>query len=159
MLLTGGTDGGNTAVDRRRGQGPGEAGWAGPVVVAGNVDARPEVEAALAGTPYVVADNVVPRIGVLAPDSARAAIREMFLSHVIGGKHLSKRADFTAMVTGATPDVVLTGVELLRGLARSPGAATSWSSTSAAPPPTCTRWSSSTPRRRPCPARSSPPRP
>jgi uncharacterized protein (TIGR01319 family) len=88
-------------------------GWTGPVVVAGNVDARPEVEAALAGTPYVVADNVVPRIGVLAPDSARAAIREMFLSHVIGGKHLSKRADFTAMVTGATPDVVLTGVEVL----------------------------------------------
>ena len=41
----------------------------------------------------------------------------MFLAHVIGGKHLSKRADFTAMVTGATPDVVLTGVELLaRGL-------------------------------------------
>ena len=37
---------------------------------------------------------------MLAPDSARAAIREMFLSHVIGGKHLSERADFTAMVTG-----------------------------------------------------------
>ena len=62
-------------------------------------------------------------IGVLAPGSARAAIREMFLRHVIGGKHLSKRADFTAMVRGATPDVVLTAVELLaRGLdARAPG--------------------------------------
>ena len=60
---------------------------------------------------------------MLAPDSARAAIREMFLSHVIGGKHLSKRADFTAMVTGATPDVVLTGVELLaRGWGDLPGA-------------------------------------
>jgi uncharacterized protein (TIGR01319 family) len=61
----------------------------------------------------VLADNVVPRIGVLAPASARAAIREVFLSHVIGGKHLSARADFTAMVRGATPDIVLTGVELL----------------------------------------------
>ena len=80
---------------------------------AGNVDARDEVTAALGSTPYVVADNVVPRIGVLAPESARRAIREMFLAHVIGGKHLSKRADFTAMVTGATPDVVLTGVEVL----------------------------------------------
>ena len=41
----------------------------------------------------------------------------MFLAHVIGGKHLSERADFTAWVRGATPDVVLTGVELLaRGL-------------------------------------------
>ena len=77
-----------------------------------------------AGTPYVLADNVVPQIGVLAPGSARAAIREMFLRHVIGGKHLSQRADFTAMVRGATPDVVLTAVELLaRGLdAEHPGA-------------------------------------
>ncbi|MGZ4466672.1 MAG: glutamate mutase L, partial [Nocardioides sp.] len=93
------------------------AGWTGPVVVAGNVDAQPRVAAALAGLPHVLADNVVPRIGVLAPDSARAAVRETFLAHVIGGKHLSRRADFTAMVRGATPDVVLTGVELLaRGL-------------------------------------------
>jgi len=117
VLLTGGTDGGNTAaiVDAARGLVAG--GWAGPVVVAGNADARPEIEVVLTNNPYVVADNVVPRIGVLAPGSARAAIRAMFLAHVIGGKHLSKRADFTAMVTGATPDVVLTGVELLaRGL-------------------------------------------
>ena len=77
-------------------------------------DAVEEVVAAFdtAGVPYVVAPNVVPRIGVLAPDGARAAIREMFLSHVIGGKHLSARTDFTAMVRGATPDVVLTAVEL-----------------------------------------------
>ena len=92
-------------------------GWTGPVVYAGNVDAREEVTAALRSTPYVVADNVVPRIGVLSPESARRAIREMFLAHVIGGKHLSKRADFTAMVTGATPDVVLTGVEVLAQIA------------------------------------------
>ncbi|HSU01032.1 MAG TPA: glutamate mutase L, partial [Nocardioides sp.] len=70
------------------------------------------------GTPHVLADNVVPRIGVLAPDGARRAIREIFLSHVIGGKHLSSRTDargrsFTELVRGATPDVVLTGVELL----------------------------------------------
>jgi uncharacterized protein (TIGR01319 family) len=65
------------------------------------------------GTPYVLADNVVPKIGVLAPESARVAIREMFLAHVIGGKGLSSRADFTAMVRGATPDLVLTGVEVL----------------------------------------------
>jgi len=89
--------------------------WATPVVVAGNVDAREEIAGLMAasGTPFVLADNVVPRIGVLAPDSARAAIREMFLAHVIGGKHLSSRTDFAAMVRGATPDLVLTGVEVL----------------------------------------------
>ena len=83
------------------------------MVVAGNVEARDEVAAILADVPHVLAGNVVPQIGVLAPGSARDAIREVFLSHVIGGKHLSKRADFTSMVRGATPDVVLTGVELL----------------------------------------------
>ncbi|MCW2818681.1 MAG: glutamate mutase, partial [Marmoricola sp.] len=49
----------------------------------------------------------------LAPDGARRAVREMFLAHVIGGKHLSSRADFAAMVQGPTPDLVLTGVEVL----------------------------------------------
>jgi len=113
VLLTGGTDGGNREVILRAARGLVAAGWRGPVVVAGNADAREEVAAILADVPHVLADNVVPQIGVLAPGSARAAIREVFLSHVIGGKHLSQRGDFTSMVRGATPDVVLTGVELL----------------------------------------------
>ncbi len=119
VLLVGGTDGGNAEVLLGSARALAGAAWPGPVVVAGNVDVRDEVAGLLegAGTPYVLADNVVPRIGVLAPDSARHAIREMFLRHVIGGKHLSARADFTQMVHGATPDVVLTAVELLaRGL-------------------------------------------
>ena len=126
VLLTGGTDGGNAEALLTAARGLVTVGWSGPVVVAGNADARDEVAEILkaGGAPYVLADNVVPRIGVLAPDGARAAIREMFLAHVIGGKHLSARADFVAMVKGATPDVVLTGVELLaRGLdAEHPGA-------------------------------------
>lgn len=112
VLLTGGTDGGNSEVLLEAAEQLAHA-WPGPVVVAGNVDAQADVAAILADNPHVLADNVVPRIGVLAPESARAAIREMFLAHVIGGKHLSSRADFTAMVRGATPDLVLTGVELL----------------------------------------------
>jgi uncharacterized protein (TIGR01319 family) len=113
VLLTGGTDGGNHEPILRAARGLKDSGWRGPTVVAGNVDARDQVSAILGEVPHVLADNVVPRIGVLAPGSARSAIREVFLSHVIGGKHLSKRLDFTTMVRGATPDVVLTGVELL----------------------------------------------
>jgi len=118
VLLTGGTDGGNREPIVAAARGLREADWGGPTVVAGNLDAREEVSALLAGTPHVLADNVVPQIGVLAPTSARTAIREVFLSHVIGGKHLSRRARqgvnmFTQMIRGATPDVVLTGVELL----------------------------------------------
>jgi uncharacterized protein (TIGR01319 family) len=117
VLLTGGTDGGNSEVLLDAARRLVAAGWTGPVVVAGNVDARDDVADVLDGVPHVLADNVVPRIGVLAPESARAAVREVFLAHVIGGKHLSARTDFTAMVRGATPDLVLSGVELLaRGL-------------------------------------------
>ncbi|MGZ5399431.1 MAG: glutamate mutase L [Nocardioides sp.] len=117
VLLTGGTDGGN-AESLVAGAGAlVAAGWTGPVVVAGSVDVHDEVSELLADVPHVVTDNVVPRIGVLAPEGARAAIREMFLEHVIGGKHLSASDHFRQMVRGATPDVVLAGVELLaRGL-------------------------------------------
>ena len=115
VLLVGGTDGGNAEVLLSCARTLADARWTGPVVVAGNVDAREEIGALFdrAGAPCVLADNVVPQIGLLRPESARAAIREMFLRHVIGGKHLSARTDFTAMVRGATPDVVLTAVELL----------------------------------------------
>jgi uncharacterized protein (TIGR01319 family) len=115
VLLVGGTDGGNAEVLLACTRALVRARWRRPVVVAGNAETADEVAAILAGagTPYVVADNVVPKIGVLAPESARGAIRAMFLLHVIGGKHLSRRTDFTAMVRGATPDVVLTAVEVL----------------------------------------------
>ena len=126
LLLVGGTDGGNAEVLEHDADLLATASWGQPVVVAGNIESQAAVAAALdrSRTPYVLADNVVPRIGVLAPDSARAAIREMFLSHVIGGKHLSEGDAFVEMVRGATPDVVLTGVELLgRGLGpNDPGA-------------------------------------
>ena len=113
VLLTGGTDGGDEdgLLDGARRLAGSR--WRGPVVVAGNVDARAQVADLLGSLPVVLTANVLPRIGVLDPEPARRAVREMFLAHVIGGKHLSSRADFTAMVRGATPDLVLSGVELL----------------------------------------------
>ncbi|WP_139979378.1 glutamate mutase L [Nocardioides litoris] len=116
VLLTGGTDGGNADVVTGAAAALVAGGWRGPVVVAGNADAAGAVVERLDGLPHVVTDNVVPRIGVLRPEGARAAIREVFLSHVIGGKGLSARAGgaaFVRLVRGATPDVVLTGVEVL----------------------------------------------
>ncbi len=117
VLLVGGTDGGNAEVLLDNAAALARARWPGPVVVAGNADAVAAISDLFdaAEVPFVVAANVVPQIGILHPESARAAIREMFLAHVIGGKHLSQRADFRSMVQGATPDVVLTAVELLAG--------------------------------------------
>ena len=115
VLLVGGTDGGNADVLLHNAGRLARARLAAPVVVAGNADAAPEVAALLAATGrrHVVTDNVLPRIGVVAPEAARAAIREVFLTHVIGGKGLSRGRGFAELVRAPTPDAVLRGVEVL----------------------------------------------
>ncbi|MER7457808.1 glutamate mutase L [Micromonospora sp. NPDC126480] len=115
VLLVGGTDGGDAETLTHNATRLARARWRVPVVLAGNADVRDDLHALLAaaGVPVTVADNVLPRIGVLAPGSARAAIREVFLRHVIGGKRLSRGPRFPRLVRAATPDAVLTGVEVL----------------------------------------------
>ncbi|RRR96988.1 glutamate mutase [Glycomyces terrestris] len=115
ILLAGGTDGGDETVLRAHAAGLAASGLRTPVVLAGNARASADVTAVLesAGVPVTAVGNVLPRIGALDPLPARTALREVFLRHVIAGKHLSASADFTRMVKAATPDAVLTGVELL----------------------------------------------
>jgi uncharacterized protein (TIGR01319 family) len=118
VLLLGGTDGGNSAVFEQAAGVLAKYKWRRPVVAAGNSEAQAAVQQVLsdAAVPHVPAANVVPEIGVFAPADARAAIREMFLRHVIGGKDLSRDPEFPRLVRAATPDVVLRGVEVLAGL-------------------------------------------
>src|SRR5664280_1527541 len=115
IMLVGGTDGGNAEVLLHNGSRLAKARLGAPVVVAGNAEVRGEVARALesTGRRFILTDNVLPQIGVINPDGARTAIRQMFLRHVIGGKHLSKGPQFAAMVRAATPDAMLRGVETL----------------------------------------------
>jgi uncharacterized protein (TIGR01319 family) len=115
VLLVGGTDGGNAEVLLHNARALATAPVDVPIVLAGNADAALEARTALdeAGRRVTVAPNVLPRIGVLDPLGARSAIREVFLQHVIGGKHLSKGPEFARLVRGPTPDVVLAGIEVL----------------------------------------------
>jgi uncharacterized protein (TIGR01319 family) len=114
VLLVGGTDGGDADVLRHNASRLARSRWRVPVVLAGNAEARDEVLATLTarGVPATTAANVLPRIGELNPAPARAAIRDVFLRHVIGGKRLSRGTRFARLVRGATPDVVLAAVEL-----------------------------------------------
>jgi uncharacterized protein (TIGR01319 family) len=114
VLLVGGTDGGD--VDVLRHNAKALTAVRVPVVVAGNSEVRDEALSVL-GPSAIGAENVLPRIGELNPEPARAAIRDVFLRHVIGGKHLSRGPRFASLVRGATPDVVLTAVEVLATLA------------------------------------------
>jgi uncharacterized protein (TIGR01319 family) len=115
LLLVGGTDGGNAEVLLHNAHRLGTARVAAPVVLAGNLDARDGAihELASRRRTVIAVDNVLPRIGVLEPRPARSAIRDVFITHVIGGKGLSRGKEFAAMVRAATPDVVLAGVEVL----------------------------------------------
>jgi len=115
VLLVGGTDGGDADVVLHNAGRLARTRIAAPVVYAGNADAAGPARDLLAATGrrVTVAANVLPRIGVLDPQPARAAIREVFLRHVIGGKGLSRGPAFARMVRAATPDAVLAGVEVL----------------------------------------------
>jgi uncharacterized protein (TIGR01319 family) len=115
LLLVGGTDGGDAEVLLHNAGRLARARLRRPVVVAGNAEARDAALAPLAerGLPVTGVDNVLPRLGELRPGPARAAIREVFLRHVIGGKRLSRGRRFASLVRAATPDAVLAAVELL----------------------------------------------
>jgi uncharacterized protein (TIGR01319 family) len=115
LLLVGGTDGGNADVLLHNARRLGVARIPAPVVLAGNSDAAGDAAGELTRRrrSVVTVPNVLPRIGALEPLPARAAIREVFLRHVIGGKGLSRGPTFARMVRAPTPDAVLAGVEAL----------------------------------------------
>ncbi|GAA3434510.1 glutamate mutase L [Kutzneria kofuensis] len=126
VLLAGGTDGGDRSVLLHNAKRIAANRLRPPIVLAGNADARAEAKALLqeTGRTVVATDNVLPDVGELAPGPARAAIRELFLRHVIGGKGLSKGNTFRNLVKAVTPDAVLGGVSRLAAIlaAREAGA-------------------------------------
>ena len=115
VLLVGGTDGGEASVLRHNAHALAGTERSVPVVLAGNAAVRDEVAAVLrgGGLPVTEADNVLPDIGLLEPESARAAIRAVFLEHVIGGSRLSTDPRLRQWVRAVTPDAVLEGVGVL----------------------------------------------
>ena len=113
ILLVGGTDGGDEKVLLHNATRLARARVTVPIVLAGNKNAQPAALSILDGRTVVPTDNVLPDVGELAPGPARAAIREVFLSHVIGGKGLSRGPRFRELVRTVTPDAVLSGVAVL----------------------------------------------
>ena len=115
ILLVGGTDGGDGETLLHNARRLATSRLRVPVVVAGNAEVRAQAAAVLTERRFAVfvTGNVLPRIGVLDPGPARAAIRQVFLRHVIGGKRLSRGPRFASLVRAATPDAVLAAVELL----------------------------------------------
>ncbi len=124
LLLTGGTDGGNSEVilhNARRVAGiPGTF----PVVLAGNRQAQGACANALAGSSHPVfqADNVMPEMNRLVTEPVQRVIRQVFLERIIGAKGLSKTKALLDGIMMPTPSAVLDGLTLLsRGNRAKPG--------------------------------------
>jgi uncharacterized protein (TIGR01319 family) len=123
VLLVGGTDGGDAKVLLHNAKSLGRNRVRAPIVLSGNVEAQSEALELLAGRTVVPTANVLPDVGELAPGPARAAIRQVFLRHVIGGKGLSRGPRFRQLVRAVTPDAVLAGVSQLASLESEEGGA------------------------------------
>jgi uncharacterized protein (TIGR01319 family) len=115
ILLVGGTNGGNASSLGDSARVLAGSSLDVPIVLAGNEDAQPLSLEILnsRGKHVVAAANLMPEIGTIQEQPVRQAIREIFVEHVIGGKHLSSASSFAEMVRMPTPDAVLTAAELL----------------------------------------------
>src|SRR4051794_3249473 len=115
VLFAGGTDGGQADLVLANARRLAAARLSAHFVVACNSQVAEEAAAMLrvAGAPAEVAANVMPRLGELQIDAARAAILRAFLDHVIGGKGLSASPEFERMVRMPTPEAVLEATRLL----------------------------------------------
>ncbi|MBS1888256.1 MAG: glutamate mutase L [Actinobacteria bacterium] len=125
VLFAGGTDGGQGELVLANARTLAAAGLEARFVVACNREVAEGAGAILAGAGggVEIADNVMPQLGRLEIEGARAAISRAFLEHVIGGKRMSADRRFAAMVRMPTPEAVLAATRLLAlGTGRRAGA-------------------------------------
>ncbi len=114
ILLAGGTDGGDRDTLLANAVTLATSRLDTAIVIAGNREVAAEAEAILksANYPCTVADNVLPRLGRLEVDSARQAIRQLFLQRIVLAKGLKELEDQLGEVVMPTPAAVLAGLEL-----------------------------------------------
>ena len=124
LLLTGGTDGGNSEVILHNARLLAESPLDCPVIMAGNRNADAELRALFAavGKPVTVAGNVMPAFQELDIDPARKAIRQIFIDRIVHAKGIDRAAEMFDAVLMPTPAAVMAGARLLAdGTAAQPG--------------------------------------
>lgn len=115
VLFSGGTDGGQQRQILENAEALAAAPFAAHVIVACNQDIADRVAGRLeaAGHRTHIVANVLPEINRLNIEPARAAIRDLFIEHVIMGKGLSSTREFGEAVVMPTPEAVLVATRLL----------------------------------------------
>jgi len=115
ILLTGGTDGGDTEHIVSNARTLADVFADTPLVVAGNRAAHDELDTILQtwNAPVRATANVMPELGRLDLEPARTCIRELFLERIVVAKgmgHVRMRADLLL----PTPDAVMRSLSALR---------------------------------------------
>ncbi len=115
VLLAGGTDGGDKETILHNAAILSKSGLSVPFIVAGNKTASDEIQTILdsGSKDYIIADNVMPEIGVLNVDEVRSIIREVFISRIIDAKGLKNAEQFIDGILMPTPTAVLTAAKLI----------------------------------------------
>ncbi|MGI6687102.1 MAG: methylaspartate mutase accessory protein GlmL [Christensenellales bacterium] len=115
MLLTGGTDGGNSEVILHNAKRVAEIPGTFPVVIAGNRSVQEDCVQAFEGSPHPVfrADNVMPEMNRLVTEPVQRVIRQVFLERIVIAKGLSKTRSLLDGILMPTPSAVLEGLSLL----------------------------------------------
>lgn len=115
ILLAGGTDGGNRDCILHNAKMICEYGIKVPVVVAGNKTAVDEIEKMFSekNIYYKLAENVMPILNKLNVESAREAIREVFMDKIVEAKGMKSAEIFTSGILMPTPAAVLKAAEIL----------------------------------------------
>jgi len=124
VLLVGGTDGGNTAVVLHNAEMLAASGLMAPIVYAGNKVAADDVETTLraAGKDVFVTTNVMPQIGTLDIDPARAVVRDIFMRRIVEAKGIAKVRSRVGDILMPTPMAVLQAAQILAdGVEDEPG--------------------------------------
>jgi uncharacterized protein (TIGR01319 family) len=113
ILLTGGTDGGDSATILHSARLLARSALSVPIVMAGNQAVVGEVRDILTNTGKEVrcATNVMPRSGQLAVDSAREEIRKLFMERITHAKGLDGLSGFVPVIL-PTPMAALRGALL-----------------------------------------------
>jgi uncharacterized protein (TIGR01319 family) len=115
ILLAGGTDGGNSEVILHNAKTLAASEISCPIIVAGNRSAADDVEDILrdADKDVRLTDNVMPSLGTLDIEPARAAIRNVFIERIVHAKGLDRAHDFFDALLMPTPAAVLEAAKLL----------------------------------------------
>lgn len=115
ILLAGGVDDGDRRVATANAEGLAASAPKAPIVYAGNVAARGEVEAIFKerGLAVFSVDNVYPRIDELNVEPVRRVIRQLFAEHIVTAPGMDKVKHALSDRLMPTPAAVMTATELL----------------------------------------------